>query len=147
MAQSIIQNLINVGWALLIFLAAYASNIIFSLWYNIKIQRESFEWSKLAAGAVKCFVFLLGLSLLCISVTALPQYATMIGWPVPEEFTDLFSDLVIIGAFLLVACRYIKEALTKLLAILNDPGSSDTEESPEDEETTDDDPGEEESEE
>ena len=123
MLNSIIQNLINVGWALLIFLAAYLANIIFSLWYNIKIKREDFEWSRIAESAVKCFVFLLGLTFLCIAVTALPLYATMIGWAVPEEFTELFTDLVIVGAFLLVACKYIKEALLKLIAILNHPGT------------------------
>lgn len=123
MLNSIIQNLINVGWALLIFLAAYLANIIFSLWYNIKIKREDFEWSRIAESAVKCFVFLLGLTFLCIAVTALPLYATMVGWAVPEEFTELFTDLVIVGAFLLVACKYIKEALLKLIAILNHPGT------------------------
>lgn len=123
MLNSIIQNLINVGWALLIFLAAYLANIIFSLWYNIKIKREDFEWSRIAESTVKCFVFLLGLTFLCIAVTALPLYATMVGWAVPEEFTELFTDLVIVGAFLLVACKYIKEALLKLIAILNHPGT------------------------
>lgn len=122
MLHSIIQNLINVGWALLIFLAAYLANITFSLWYNIKIKRESFEWSRLADGAAKCAVFLLGLTLLCISVTALPLYAAAVGWAVPEEFVDLFTDLVIVGAFLLVACKYIKEAMEKLIAILQQPG-------------------------
>ena len=38
MLESVLQNLINIGWAMLIFLAAYLANVAFSLWYNIKIR-------------------------------------------------------------------------------------------------------------
>ena len=42
-------------------------------------------------------------------------------------YTDLFADLVIIGAVLLVSCKYIKEAFVKFNAILN-AGTSDAQE-------------------
>lgn len=119
MYQIVIQNLITIGWAMLIFLTAYLSNVTFSLWYNIKIQKEQFSRDKLITSALKIATFVVGLTLLCVAVTTLPLFANEVGWAIPSEYTDLFADLVIIGAVLLVSCKYIKEAFTKFTAILN----------------------------
>lgn len=119
MLESLTHNLINIGWAMLIFLAAYLANVAFSLWYNIKIQREAFDRNKLIASGLKILTFVVGLTLLCTAITGLPLFATQVGWAIPEEYSDLFADLVIIGAVLLVSCKYIKEAYTKFTAILN----------------------------
>lgn len=127
MLESLTQNLINIGWAMLIFLAAYLANVAFSLWYNIKILHESFDRDKLIASGLKILTFVVGLTLLCTSITALPLFATQVGWAIPEEYSDLFADLVIIGSVLLVSCKYIKEAYTKFVAILNDKGGAEVE--------------------
>lgn len=119
MLNAVIENLINIGWAMLIFLSAYLANVVFSLWYNIKIQRQSFDKSKLIASALKVLTFVVGLTLLCVAITTLPLFATQVGWTIPDEYTDIFADLVIIGAVLLVSCKYIKEAFEKFTAILN----------------------------
>lgn len=119
MYQTVIANLVTIGWAMLIFLAAYLANVTFSLWYNIKLQKEQFSREKLITGALKVLTFVVGLTLLCIAVTTLPLFANEVGWAIPEEYSDLFADLVIIGAVLLVSCKYIKEAFTKFTAILN----------------------------
>ena len=119
MLNAIVENLTNIGWAMLIFLAAYLANVAFSLWYNIKIRQQSFDKSKLIASALKVLTFVVGLTLLCVAITTLPLFATQVGWTIPEEYTDIFADLVIIGAVLLVSCKYIKEAFEKFTAILN----------------------------
>lgn len=119
MLNSILENLISVGWSMLIFLAAYLANVTFSLWYNIKLQKEPFDRAKLIASAIKIVTFVIGLVLLCVSVTTLPLFANEVGWTVPREYSDIFADLVIIGAVLLVSCKYIKEAFGKFTAILN----------------------------
>lgn len=119
MYQAVIANLVTIGWAMLIFLAAYLANVTFSLWYNIKLQKEQFSREKLITSGLKILTFVVGLTLLCISVTTLPLFANEVGWAIPAEYTDLFADLVIIGAVLLVSCKYIKEAFTKFTAILN----------------------------
>lgn len=119
MLNAIVENLTNIGWAMLIFLAAYLANVAFSLWYNIKIQQQSFDKSKLIASALKVLTFVVGLTLLCVAITTLPLFATQVGWTIPEEYTDIFANLVIIGAVLLVSCKYIKEAFEKFTAILN----------------------------
>lgn len=107
-----------------IFLCAYLANVVFSLWYNIKINCEPFSREKLATGGLKALTFIVGLTLLCIAITTLPIFATEVGWTIPDEYAELFADLIIIGAVLLVACKYIKEAFTKFVAILNTPADT-----------------------
>lgn len=110
---------------MLIFLSAYLANVTFSLWYNIKLLHEPFDREKLINSAYKIATFAIGLTLLCVALTTLPLFANEVGWAIPQEYTDLFADLVIIGAVLLVSCKYIKEAFVKFTEILN-AGTSDT---------------------
>ena len=77
------------------------------------------EFSKVLLGCV------VGLTLLCVSITTLPLFAEQLGWAIPEEYTDIFADLVIVGAVLLVSCKYIKEAFTKFNAILQAKGEDE----------------------
>ncbi len=119
MVNAILLNLINVGWAMLIFLCAYLSNVAFSLYYNIKILLQPFDVNKLINSALKVSAFVIGLSLLCVAITTLPLFADQIGWTIPEEYSDLFADLVILGAVLAVSCKYILEAFTKFKGILD----------------------------
>lgn len=135
MFEIIIGNLIKIGYAMAIFLCAYLANVVFSLWYNIKINCEPFSREKLATGGLKALTFIVGLTLLCIAITTLPIFATEVGWTIPDEYTDIFADLVIIGAVLLVSCKYIKEAFTKFVAILNTGSVENVENVPEPEAT------------
>ena len=114
MFNALLENLTNIGWAMLIFLCAYLANVAFSLWYNIKIRKEDFDRKKLIASGLKILVFIVGLTLLCTAITALP---------------------IIIGAVLLVSCKYIKEAFTKFVAILNTGSVENAENVPEPEAT------------
>ena len=124
MFEIIIGNLVKIGYAMAIFLCAYLANVVFSLWYNIKINCEPFSREKLATGGLKALTFIVGLTLLCIAITTLPIFATEVGWTIPDEYAELFADLIIVGAVLLVACKYIKEAFTKFVAILNTPADT-----------------------
>ena len=118
MLEAVLNNLINIGWAMLIFLCAYLSNVAFSLYYNIKILLQPFNRDKAINSALKVTAFLVGLSLLCVAITTLPLYANQIGWAIPQEYSDLFADLIILGAVLVVSCKYILEAFTKFKNIL-----------------------------
>ena len=118
MLNAVLNNLINIGWAILIFLCAYLSNVAFSLYYNIKIPLQPFNRDKAINSALKVAAFLVGLSLLCVAITTLPLYANQIGRAIPQEYSDLFADLIILGAVLVVSCKYILEAFTKFKIIL-----------------------------
>lgn len=79
MLEAIMNNLINIGWAMLIFLAAYLSNVAFSLYYNIKILLQPFDREKAINSALKVAAFVVGLTLLCVSITTLPPVRQS-GW-------------------------------------------------------------------
>ena len=65
MLETILHNLTNIGWAMLIFLCAYLSNVSFSLYYNIKVLLEPFSKEKLINSGLKIAAFVCGLTLLC----------------------------------------------------------------------------------
>ena len=93
MYQAVITNLVTIGWAMLIFLSAYLANVTFSLWYNIKIQKEQFSREKLITGGLKVLTFIVGLTLLCIAVTTLPLFANEVGWPNIPTYSPTWLSL------------------------------------------------------
>lgn len=86
---------------------------------NLDYLRELAIKSKLMNSGLKIAAFICGLTLLCLAITTLPLFADMVGWAIPEEYAEIFSDLVIIAAVLMVSCKYIVEAFTKFKAILD----------------------------
>lgn len=114
----IVQNLINTGWAMLLFLICYLANMIFSLFLNIGKIGQAFDIHKFLQSIVKALVFVVGLTLLVIGVTMIPKFAQLMNWTVPEDFTQIFSGLAIIGSILYPTCLYAKEAFEKANDIL-----------------------------
>lgn len=114
----ILGNLRNIGIGLLLFAGAYLSNICFSLWTNIKMAGEKFDGHRLAASAVKLLAFGGGLVLLSAVITTLPLFADTVGWAIPEEYKDVFANLIILAMFLTATCVYVREALAKVKKIL-----------------------------
>ena len=119
MLDTILHNLENAGWAMLIFLSAYISNMAFSLYYNIKQLQQPFDKEKLINSGLKVASIVVGLVLLVVGITALPAFASHVGWEIPEEYSKVFSDLAVIGVCLVVSCKYFAEAITKFTAILD----------------------------
>jgi hypothetical protein len=113
------NNLLNVAQAMLIFLCAYLANMCFSLYLNIGLCKQSFDKDKLISSLIKAVVFLIGLTLLTSVITVLPIFAEMMGWTVPDDFTDILSAMAIIGTVLYTVCKYALEAFQKFSAILN----------------------------
>ena len=119
MFDLILENLENTGYALVIFLCAYLSNMLFGIWQSVKIFQQPFDKWKILNSVLKILMFTVGLALLITAVTTLPLFADKIGWAIPPEYSEAFSALVIMGAVLMVAIKYIKEAYNKLVSILN----------------------------
>ena len=65
MLNAVLNNLINIGWAMLIFLCAYLSNVAFSLYYNIKVLLQPFDSQKMINSGLKVATFVVGLTFLC----------------------------------------------------------------------------------
>ena len=119
MIDTILHNLENAGWAMIIFLCAYVSNMSFGLYHNIMQLKQPFDKDKLINSGLKIASVVVGLVLLVVGITALPAFATYVGWTIPEEYAKVFSDLAVIGVCLVVSCKYFAEAITKFTAILN----------------------------
>ena len=116
--NDILTNLTYVGIGAALFLAAYLSNMAFSLYYNIKILSEKFEKDKIIDSGLKVSAIIVGLVLLCISITSLPTFVDYVGLTIPQEYADIFSNLAILGLFVTSACKYVFEAYSKFKKIL-----------------------------
>ena len=114
----IINNLINVGIGAGIFVVAYLANVLLSLWYNIKMLHQEFDYHKLINSALKILSFGLGTALLVIGITLIPMFADYVGLTIPQEYIEVLQNLAIIAAFVVSACKYLFEAYTKFKAIL-----------------------------
>lgn len=117
--QALLDNLINLGWAALIFVCAYLSNLIFSLYYNVKQLGQVFDNKKILNSILKIISIVVGSILLVTAITVLPKFADYIGWEIPEEYVDVFSNLVIIGVCLYMSCKYIFESFNKFKSIIS----------------------------
>ena len=64
MLDTILHNLENAGWAMLIFLCAYVSNMAFGLYHNIKQLQQPFDKERLINSGLKVASIVVGLVLL-----------------------------------------------------------------------------------
>ena len=119
--NNMLGNLLNMAYAMGIFLCSYLSNMAFGLYHNVKQLGQPFERERLINSGWKVLSVVLGLTFLVVAATALPNFATLVGWETPAEYTDVLSNIAVIGVCLLASCKYIKEAATKFTEILNEP--------------------------
>ena len=114
----VVANLEKVGIGVLLFLGAYLSNICLGVWRNVKIEGYDFDWKLIAQSAVKFVVLGVGIGLMSIVVSILPEYMTYVGIDITDEAMQVFDSIVIVTAFMTAAVKYVKDAYTKLKDIL-----------------------------
>ena len=114
----LLTNLTHVGMGCALFIIAYISNMLLSLWYNIKMLNQEFDYKKLLNSALKILAFGAGTSLLVIGITLVPIFANFVGFVIPDEYSEVFQNLAIIAVFIVSACKYLVEAYTKFKKIL-----------------------------
>lgn len=116
--DNIVLNLTYVGIGACLFLVSYLSNMTFSLYYNIKILSQQFDKNKIINSAFRVASVTVGLALLCIAITTIPEFATYVGLKIPTEYTEIFSNLAILTLFVTSSCKYVAEAYNKFKKIL-----------------------------
>lgn len=116
--KQILINLQHVGIGVVLFLIAYGSNMGFSIYLNTKILGESFDKSKIVNSFLKILAFSIGATLLCIAITGIPIFANYVGFTIPDEYSEAFENLAVLGIFLIAACRYVLEGYSKMKQIL-----------------------------
>lgn len=114
----VVANLEKVGIGVLLFLGAYLSNICLGVWRNVKIEGYDFDWKLIAQSAVKFVVLGIGIGLMSVVVSILPEYMTYVGIDITDEAMQVFDSIVIVTAFMTAAVKYVKDAYAKLKDIL-----------------------------
>lgn len=115
----VLLNLEKVGFGVAIFLGAYLSNICLGIWRNVKIEGYEFDWKMIGQSVLKFIVLGLGISLMSIVVSVLPEYMTYVGVDIADETMQVMDGIVIVTAFVTAACKYVKDAFQKLQDILS----------------------------
>ena len=119
MLSIIWENLKLVGIAMGLFVGSVAANTLLGLYNNIKILMQPFEKQRLIDTALKTGCLVASITLMGLVVTVMPVFCDNVGFPIPEEYIDVFSNLTIIGAAVIPSCKYLKDAYDKLCNIFN----------------------------
>lgn len=118
MLDAILQNLINVGIALLLYAGSWIANTAVKLYYNIQILEEPFDSHKFKVSLLKVLSFLVSMTLQVTCITAIPLFINEVGFAIPETYIDVFNVIVIIQVIITVAIQYLVEAFNALKDIL-----------------------------
>ena len=119
MLSIILENLKLVGIAMGLFVGSVAANTLLGLYNNIKILMQPFEKQRLIDTALKTGCLVASITLMVLVVTVMPVFCDNVGFPIPEEYIVVFSNLTIIGAAVIPSCKYLKDAYDKLCNIFN----------------------------
>ena len=119
LAQNILLALEYAAIGLGLFVISYISNMCFSIYYNTKILGQSFDKQKIYNSIFKVVTFGVGTVLMTIATVAIPQFATVAGIELPQEYVEVFSTLAISAVFIICSCKYILEAYGKFKKILD----------------------------
>lgn len=119
MLSIIIENLELVGIAMGLFVGSVAANTLLGLYNNIKILMRPFDKQRLIDTGLKTGCLVVSIILMVLVVTVMPVFCNNVGFPIPDEYIDVFSNLTIIGAAVIPSCKYLKDAYDKLCNIFN----------------------------
>ena len=112
-------NFIYIGFAMGLLAISWFSNFCLSIFYNIGLLSEPFDWMRFWEGIFKLLAVVLGTGLLVVSVTLVPVFLNYVGLVIPEEFIELFSILAIVALFTKSIYIYVKQAYDTLNGILD----------------------------
>lgn len=112
-------DLVNVGYAYLVFLLAYLANILFSLYYNIKINGEDFNKHTLMASLKKAFVFVLATFAMVVAVDAAVIYLAAYAPELSKTAKETVTIIMVVSTIGRAALKYIVEAYNTFANVLN----------------------------
>ena len=119
MLSVILENLELVGIAMGLFVGSVAANTLLGLYNNIKILLQPFDKQRLVNTGLKTGCLTVSITLMVLVVTVMPVFCNNVGFPIPDEYIDVFSNLTIIGAAIIPSCKYLKDAYDKLCNIFS----------------------------
>lgn len=98
----------------------------FSLYYNIKIDRENFSKEKLLNSLFKILSFAGGIICLVLATSLIVPWASNNGLTIPAEYSEVISTIATLGVCLAGTLKYILEAFNKMRKILTVSNESQT---------------------
>lgn len=119
LSAQIIENLQKVGIGCGIFLLMYISNMSASIWYNVKILNERFDWNKIKASGIKVLCITIAIVCLCLGITLVLPWVDYVGLTIPDEFTKVLNIVAMCSIALAGIVKYGKEAFGKIQKIFN----------------------------
>lgn len=118
MLELLYINLIYIGIAMGLLAVSWLSNFAFSLYYNIKLLSEPFDWDRIKTGVLKLIAVVAGTGLLVVVITFVPIFLQYVGVEIPDDYVQFFSVLAIVALFAKSIYTYIKQAYETLNGIL-----------------------------
>lgn len=112
-------DLLNVCYAYGVFLLAYIANILFSIYYNVKINGEDFNKYTLLNSLKKAVVFVLATLALVVAVDAAITYFAAYVPELSDVVRDTVTVLMVTGTIGRAAIKYIAEAYNTFINVLN----------------------------
>lgn len=119
MLELLTINLIYIGIVMGLLAISWLSNFALSLYYNIKILSEPFDWTRIWNGIQKLIALVVGTALLVVAITFVPIFLQYVNIPIPDEYVTLLSVLTIVAIFMKSIYTYIKQAYETLNGILD----------------------------
>ena len=120
--STLLQNMLvaieYAGIGLILFIISYVSNMCFSIYYNIKILGQTFNKQKIFDSGFKIATLGIGTLLMTIATVGIPEFGSITGIQLPQEYVEVFSTLAISAVFIICSCKYILEAYGKFKKIL-----------------------------
>ena len=104
-----------------VFLLAYSSNMVFSIFQNVKICHAAFDRRKLFHGILKCLMFVMGTFMLTMAID-LAAYVFCRYGMIAQQIDDMVTVVMVLGTIGTVTLKYMKEAYETFVAILMSEG-------------------------
>lgn len=123
--KDILDNLIKVGFGMGVFVVMYISNMAASLYYNIKILSQPFDWVKIRDSAIKVVSVAVSTICLVVGVSEVIPFIELAGLAVPEEYGEVMSVVAMCTVCLEGIIKYGMEAYSKLRQIISNKKETD----------------------
>jgi len=107
-------SLVKVGYGVAIFAICWLANFCVSLYKNIAIDKDNFEWKRLLNGVIKCLVVVAGTALLTIGIVCIFQYIAFCGIAIPSSLTGI-DVITVVVIYASASIYYIKQTITTLI--------------------------------
>ena len=114
----VLENLEKVGIGIVLFVAAYLSNMGLGAWKSCQIDGFEFDWKLMVKSLIKFGILVGSIGLLSIVVSLIPVYMNYIGAAFEETTIQAIDGIVIVSAFLTATIRYAVDAIGKIKVIL-----------------------------